>query len=712
MSDEAAGSLRDAWAALTRLSGRLDDLAGAVARFEPASPLPVPPGELLGEPARASLRRLGALLAVGPPRSRDQTLLLALDRLIQGAGADCGVILALTPAGDLSVVGHQGFLSGPPAAPGPAGIIGRALAEQEIVVGGAADHDRDPFLRGHGLGRAVAVPIRLPGEPPAGAILAGWRRPLEIGTETLETLTIVADRLALALGPRAGDTPAAAVPLVVDLDPDRAADLVARAAADLLGNEVLVRVLLAGPDGLRPAGVTPAGAASGVPGVLADCLARGGPWIPRTDTDDASLAEWLGAPPRLIVPLATGPVVIGLLVAGGPRPLDPARLDGLLPAAAAALRNALLHAGTTAALAELRSAGRAEAEPVSPAARDFASLLAVILGRLSRARERVTDAEVAAQLEVAEEAAWRAAEAVRGLLGFAPGHRADALKPLDVRALLEAAAEAARRRGPDRPGEPPLVQLDVEPLPPIRGSVADLREALDHLLDNALEASTPGTPVVIRARWDGGPRIDLVVEDRGAGMDEATRVRAVDPFFSTRGPGRLGLGLPVAQAIVARHRGELEIVSAPGLGTTVRLRLPTVAGARRSGPTRGTDPVTVLVVEDEPAVREALVEVVGQLGYVALTAATAADAQAALEHHAVDVVITDLALPGGSGLEVARRARGVRRSLPVVLVTAWPGRLDPAQVEASGVGAVIEKPVGFAEVRAALATVLDRPGPA
>jgi signal transduction histidine kinase/ActR/RegA family two-component response regulator len=444
-------------------------------------------------------------------------------------------------------------------------------------------------------------------------------------------------------------------------------------------------------------------------GVLAGALASGRPW---TATDAASAPEissWLGAPARLVVPVASGRAVIAVLVAGGPRPLDAARLDGFLPAAAAALRNASLHAATAAALAELRSAGRPAAEP-SPPVRDFASLLAVILGRLSLVRERVKDAEVSAELDVAEEAAWRAAEAVRGLLGFAPGHRADVLKPLDVLGLLQSATEAARQRWTDRPGGPPVVQLDVEPLPPIRGSVSDLREALDHLLDNAVEASLPESPVVVRARWDGGPRIELAIEDRGSGMDEPTRARAIDPFFTTRGPGRLGLGLPVAQAIVARHRGELEVASAPGLGTSVRLRLPTVAGGRRAGAAQAADTVTVLVVEDETAVREALVGVVGQLGHVAMTAATPAEALVAIQSQRVDVVITDLALPGGSGLEVARSARRLHNGVPVILVTGWPGRLDPVQVEASGVAAVIEKPVGFAEVRAALAGVLERRG--
>jgi signal transduction histidine kinase/ActR/RegA family two-component response regulator len=630
-----------------------------------------------------------------------------MDRLIHGAGADCAAILLLEPGGNLILAGHQGFVAAPPDAAADAGIVGRALAERETIVGSTVDHDRDPLLRSHGLGRAVAVPIRLVGCAPVGVILAGWRRPLEVGTEALEILTLLADRLAVVLGSSARD-PTLSPPLVVDLDPGRTAEVVARHAAELLGADVVVRILLAGPDGLRP--VPPsAEAVPGGPGVLADALASGRPWTATDATSAPEVSDWLGAPARLVVPLASGRAVIAVLVAGGPRRLDAARLDGFLPAATAALRNATLHAATAAALDELRSAGRPAAEP-SPPARDFASLLAVILGRLSLVRERVKDAEVSAELDVAEEAAWRAAEAVRGLLGFAPGHRADVLKPLDVLGLLQSATEAARQRWTDRPGGPPVVQLDVEPLPPIRGSASDLREALDHLLDNAVEASLPESPVVVRARWDGGPRIELAIEDRGAGMDEPTRARAIDPFFSTRGPGRLGLGLPVAQAIVARHRGELEVASAPGLGTSVRLRLPTVAGGRRAGGVRPADTVTVLVVEDETAVREALVEVVGQLGHVAMTAATQAEALVAIQSQRVDVVITDLALPGGSGLEVARSARRLPSGVPVILVTGWPGRLDPAQVEASGVAAVIEKPVGLAEVRAALAGVLERRG--
>src|SRR5262249_56224212 len=92
----------------------------------------------------------------------------------------------------------------------------------------------------------------------------------------------------------------------------------------------------------------------------------------------------------------------------------------------------------------------------------------------------------------------------------------------------------------------------------------------------------------------------------GRGRDETPRAGALERFFSTKGPGRLGLGLPVAQAIVARHHGTLQIESAPEVGTTVRFSLPTVASGRR--PVGATTPVArVLVIGDEPPVRHPLV---------------------------------------------------------------------------------------------------------
>jgi signal transduction histidine kinase/CheY-like chemotaxis protein len=709
---EEAGSLRDVWTALTSIRRRLDDLAGSVARLEPDAPTPEPAGEPLDEAERAALADLVSLLGVGPQAAPADTLLLVLDRLIHRVGADCAAILLAGPDGGLTPVAHRGFRRGAPAPASETSLAGHAFVAQETLRAREGDQARDRLLHEEGLRHAVAVPLRAGLAAPVGALFAGRRRAAPFEADALRSMTLLADRLALLLGPaRPEGAGPAAVPaaFVAELDPHALAAAVAREAARVLDAPV-VAVLAADDGALRVLGAVGLAAEPGdapwQSPALAAVLATRRPWDATEDAVDAELGRRLGMPARLAVPLLHGDTLLGVVVAGAPHRLEAARLDSLLAGAALALRNARLHAQAVAALTELPATPAEPAPPGAPT-RDFASLLAVIVGRLALIRERVEDAGARRELDVAEEAAWRAAEAVRGLMGFAPGHRAEALRPLDLGAVLRAAVAEAQARWSARLAEPPALDLQLEPLPPVRGSAQDLAEALEHLLDNALEATADGGATTLRARWDGGPHVEVVIEDRGAGMDEATRARASEPFFSTRGPGRLGLGLPVAQAIVARHRGELELASAPGLGTTVRVRLPTVAGGRRRAPRRAA-PVRVLVVDDEATVRDTLVDVLGQLGHAVATAGSTAEALAAIAREPIDVVMTDLSLAGGSGLDLARAITRDRPGTPVILVTAWPGHLDAAHLEGSGVAAVVEKPVGLAEVRAALEAVLER----
>lgn len=345
---------------------------------------------------------------------------------------------------------------------------------------------------------------------------------------------------------------------------------------------------------------------------------------------------------------------------------------------------------------------------------DLASLLAVVLGRLAAVRERSLDGEAVRELAVAEEAAWRAAEAVRSVLGFAPGPRGSRMALVDLAALVRTAAEAVQARWAAEGGGP-HVAVEAAPVPPVRANADELRDALEHLLQNAREAGDSATPIVVRLRWDGGSQVEVAVVDQGRGMDEATRVRAAEPFFTTKGPGRLGVGLAVARAAAARHQGELEIETAPGCGTTVRLRLPASPGtssgprpaARASPPER---PRRLLVVEDEASVREALVLGLARDETLVRGADDIASALSLLHREPVDAVVTDLALPSGSGLEVARIAKRLRPATVVVLMTAWPGRLEDRTLETHGVDAVVEKPVGLDTLRATLAALLARPG--
>ena len=706
------GSLREIRAALALLTSRLDHLVDALARAESAPRPELLAGEPLDEAARARFTALRALLAIGPDLPRNEAFVLAADRVLHWAGADCAAVFLLTVGGELEVAAHRGFGPRAPSARADAGIVGRALRDREPIQGGAGEHDRDILLREHGLASALALPICASRGAPLAVLFAGRRRAADFGPEALDVLALLVDRLGLALGSLPPPEPTGG--LIPDLDLGRTAGAVVREAVMALGAPVLA-VLLPEDERLVVAasvgGVRDADPPDPRTEAIATVIRSRRPWTPAGGASDETLARFLGAPPRLVAPLVFGDTLVALLVAGGPDPVAAARLDPLLAPAAAAVRNARLYAAAVDALTERRAseAERPSAPPPAPA-RSFANLLAVILGRLGAARERVRDPTVARELGVAEEAAWCAAEAVRALLGFAPGHRGGALVPLDVASVLRAAVEQARARWTAREAPRPEICLEFEPLPPVRGSADDLREAFDHLLENAAEALSDARPITVRVGWDGGRRVEIVIEDQGAGMDDAARAQALEPFFSTKGSGRLGLGLPVAQAILARHHGALEIESAPGRGTTVRVTLPTMATARQPTCVTGGSAARVLVVEDETSVRDALVALVTQEGHVAFTAADSPEALAIAERELIDVLVVDLALPHGSGLEVARAVRRLRPGTPVILLTAWPGEVPETRLGEAGVSAVIEKPVGLAEVRAALAMALASRG--
>jgi CheY-like chemotaxis protein/anti-sigma regulatory factor (Ser/Thr protein kinase) len=263
-------------------------------------------------------------------------------------------------------------------------------------------------------------------------------------------------------------------------------------------------------------------------------------------------------------------------------------------------------------------------------------------------------------------------------------------------------------------GREARVTLDLEPVPTVLGNAEELRHALDHLLQNAREASETGAPVTLRLHWDGGSRVELAVVDEGRGMDAATAVRAVEPFFTTKGPGRLGVGLAITRATATRHRGELQIDSRPGRGTTVKVQLPVAPGAARAaggGAAGRPAGARVLVVEDEPDVREVLVQGLAQDGATVRIADDVRAALALLESTPIDAAVIDLMLPGGSGLEVSRQTRRLHPGASIILMTGWPGRVDPHTLEAHGVDAVVEKPVGLDALRAILAGLLARSGP-
>jgi len=198
-----------------------------------------------------------------------------------------------------------------------------------------------------------------------------------------------------------------------------------------------------------------------------------------------------------------------------------------------------------------------------------------------------------------------------------------------------------------------------------------------------IETSEAELDAVYAAAHEGvnpGRYVMLAVSDTGTGMDPVTQARIFQPFFTTKEPGKgTGLGLSTVDAIVRQHGGHVWLYSEPGTGTVFKVYLPRAleAAAAEAAPAlppverRGTE--TVLLVEDTQAVRALVARVLEGLGYTVLEASDASMAEivAARHHGKIDLLLTDVVMPGDSGPELARRLSAARPGLRVLYTSGY-----------------------------------------
>ena len=308
------------------------------------------------------------------------------------------------------------------------------------------------------------------------------------------------------------------------------------------------------------------------------------------------------------------------------------------------------------------------------------NLFAVILGRLETLLAMAPDQEARRYLGIVQRAAQDGAEVVRRVQRFGRVQPVARTVPVDLNQLAQEVLELTRPRWHN---EALLRQiridtaLDLGAIRPVAGELAPLREVLMNLLLNGIDALPDGGRLVLKT-WMTGAEVHCAVSDTGAGMSEEVRRRALDPFFTTKGPKSTGLGLSVTYGIVQRHNGKLEIDSAPGRGTTVTITLPAagittpVSAVAVSPDLTAPSHLRVLIVDDEPEVRSALADMLGFAGHTAFQAAGGREALAWLDAgQPVDLVLTDLGMPGMMGSEVARAIRGRWPHLKIGLMTGW-----------------------------------------
>jgi signal transduction histidine kinase/ActR/RegA family two-component response regulator len=284
------------------------------------------------------------------------------------------------------------------------------------------------------------------------------------------------------------------------------------------------------------------------------------------------------------------------------------------------------------------------------------------------------------------------------------------LQPLNLNDLVPQVVNLTRARWSDMPQQRGIVIRVVtelaQDLPRVMGNAAELRDMLTNLVFNAVDAMPQGGIITIRTQ-PHHDRVRLEVEDSGIGMDENTRRRCLEPFFTTKGERGTGLGLAMVYGAAQRHKAQLEIESNPGSGTRVRLEFAATQAKLappRTAKAADIPPLRVLLVDDDPAVLNStqfVLELDGHAVVVADGGNAGIDAlqNASLSGQAFDVMVTDLGMPYVDGHQVARTAKEISPSTTVVLLTGWGAKMGDDDDRSADVDFVLAKPFDLDELR-------------
>lgn len=352
-------------------------------------------------------------------------------------------------------------------------------------------------------------------------------------------------------------------------------------------------------------------------------------------------------------------------------------------------------------------------------AHDFNNILTPIMAHAELGLMGLSDGEKAGEdFRQILVAAQRAADLVSQILAISRPD--DAMPtPVDLGLLAKEAVKLLRA------SLPPTIEIRTRIEPgcrPVLGHVSRLHQVVLNLCTNARDAMADGGGMLSLqigtaeiAGADGSRRaVRLSVSDTGTGIAPEIADRIFEPYFTTKARGKgTGLGLAVAHGIVRSLGGEIDVRSVPGQGSTFDVLLPAADDPEGSGaaaapaPPRGAGQ-RILVVDDEPPIREVLRRMLVSLGYRVTSCATAADALATLSIDPADIdgAVFDYSMPGTGGIELAQRALALRPDLPILLATGFAEDLNEESARLLGLRSIVQKPYSLQRLAEALRTAL------
>ncbi len=361
-------------------------------------------------------------------------------------------------------------------------------------------------------------------------------------------------------------------------------------------------------------------------------------------------------------------------------------------------------------------------------AHDFNNLLVAVLGGTDLALEDLpADAPARRQLEKVRTAATRAADLIRQIHAYS-GHASFLLERIDVPNLIE---EMSQLLHSSISKKARLRCEFADPLPAVEGDATQIRQVVMNLITNASDALGGESGEIVlstslhridRGDFEGTPfdqdpgdYVCVEVTDNGCGMGDEIRERIFEPFFSTKAQGQ-GLGLAATLGIVRSHRGFVQVRSAVGLGTTIRVLLPPAErldkvetnvgdGASERWEASGT----ALVVDDDPAVRDIAERMLRRIGLEVLTADDGVAGVETFREHADEIAVTllDMTMPLMDGADALQEIRRIRPDAKVLLSSGYSERISESLLVGDGRADFVQKPYRMAELREKLKSVID-----
>jgi len=286
----------------------------------------------------------------------------------------------------------------------------------------------------------------------------------------------------------------------------------------------------------------------------------------------------------------------------------------------------------------------------------------------------------------------------------------DVFGPVMLNRVVKQASTLTRPKWKDQAqsnGAEVTMRVQLEDRAPVNADECALRELLTNLIFNAVDAMPSGGLLLLRTYSEPDCGV-IEVKDAGTGMSEEVRRRCLEPFFSTKGERGTGLGLAMVFGIVQRHQGSIDIQSKVGEGTTFIIRLPlyqeTGLAADNAPNIISSHRMHILVVDDEPQVRQVLTAFLNAEGHVCETAAHALEGIHRFRERHFDMVISDKAMPGMSGDQMAISIKQIAPSTPFMLLTGFGSFLSGDVLP--GVDVIVAKPITRSGLREAMRKVL------